>query len=380
MLNTLYLHLRMVKLTAAAAMALVALTTGCMGEITNGADGDGTLTPEQLAAKNDFDANVMPMLNGFCGSCHVGIANVDFMKSDPDPHTRMLTWPKLVNLDTPSQSLLLNKGAHEGPALTTDQASTILQWINLEQAAVGTGGTTIQTQAFQPVPGVNTVDLSPIGLAGSTLTFRMEPLSVGIYLNEITVHAGTDGAHVVHPLFVTYDEHDTASPDPVDRFADVDLTVAATMASPIGGGTAVFVNVQPNSKLSIHFKVAEKATGGGTSGGGGVVGGGCKSVTTFTQVAQPLLAQNCVSCHAGQNSGATSATDMTKINDLSPAGQAAACAQILTRVDLTNPVTSGIFVATDPNQNVTHPFKFNGNVGAFQNFQSQLTMWINQEK
>lgn len=379
MLNTLYLHLRMVKLTAAAAMALVALTTGCMGEITNGADGDSTLTPQQLAAKNAFDSQVMPILNGFCGSCHTSMAGVDFMKADPDVRTHMLTFPNLINLDAPAQSMLLGKGAHEGPAFTADQATTVLQWINLEKDAAGTGGTTIQTQAFQPVPGQNTVDLTSIGLPGTTLTFRLEPLSVGIYLNEITVHAGADGAHVVHPLFVTWDDQMNATPDPVDRFADVDLTVAATMQSPLGGGTAVFVNVAPNAKLSIHFKVAEKATGGGTTGGGGI-SGGCKAVGAFTQLAQPLLAQNCASCHAGQNSGATSATDMTKINDLSPAGQAAACAQILTRVDKTNPDTSGIFVSTDPGQNVTHPFKFNGNAGAFSNFKSQLTMWINQEK
>ncbi|HTJ44066.1 MAG TPA: hypothetical protein VL463_18295 [Kofleriaceae bacterium] len=380
MLNTLYLHLRMVKLTAAATAAMALLVTGCMGEITNGADGDGTLTPEEQAAKSDFETNVLPMLNGFCGSCHMGMANVDFMKPEPDVRTRMLTWPNLINLDTPASSMLLNKGAHEGPAFTTDQQALALQWINLEKVAAGTGAVTIQTQEFQPVPGLNTVDLTPIGLTGSTLTFRLEPLSVGIYLNEITVHAGTDGAHVVHPLFVTYDEHDTASPDPVDRFSDVDLTVAAAAESPLGGGTAVFVNVQPTSKLSIHFKVAEKATGGGTTGGGGVVGGGCKAVAQFTQLAQPLLSQNCASCHAGANAGATSATDMTKINDLSPEGQAAACAQILTRVDKNTPTNSGIFVSTDPNQNVTHPFKFNGNAGAFSAFQTQLTMWINQEK
>jgi hypothetical protein len=379
MLNTLYLHLRMVKLTAAAALALV-IATGCMGEITNGIEGDGTLTPEQLAAKSSFDQTVAPILDGFCASCHLGMANVDFMKPEPDTRTRMLTWPKLLNLDTPSSSLLLNKGAHTGPALTTDQQATLLDWIKLEQAAAGTTTPTITTASFQPVPGVNTVDLAPIGLAGTTLTFRMEPLSVGIYLNEITVHAGTDGAHVVHPLFVTWDEHDTATPDPVDRFADIDLTVAAAAASPLGGGTAVFVNVQPTTKLSIHFKIAEKATGGSTTGGGGGTGGGCKAVAAFTQLAQGLLSQNCASCHAGGNAGATSATDMTKINDLSAAGQATACAQILSRVDKANPATSGIFVATNPGQQVSHPYKFNGDQNAFNAFQAQLTMWINQEK
>lgn len=369
----------MVKLVAASAIALAALSTGCIGEITNGEDGDGNYTPEQLAAKNDFDQQVTPILDGFCASCHVSMPNIDFMSPQPDVRTHMLTFPNLINLDTPASSMLLNKGAHEGPALTTDQAQVLLQWINLEKVAAGGPDTTVQTQAFTPVTGLNSVDLGPIGLTGSTLTFNMQPLSVGIYLNEITVNAGTGGAHVVHPLFVTWDAQGTATPDPVDRFSDIDLTVAASMSSPLGGGTAVFVNIQPDAKLSIHFKVAELANGGSTTGGGGITGGGCKSVAGFTQYAQPLLAQNCASCHAGGNASATAATDMTKINDLSATGQATACAQILSRVDKTSIPTSGIFVCTNPGQTATHPFKFNGDQNAFNGFESQVTMWINQE-
>jgi hypothetical protein len=379
MLNTLYLHLRMVKLTAAAGVAVATLlSAGCFGEITNG-NGTGTLTPEQIAAENDFQANVLPVLDGFCGSCHTAMQGVAFM-AGPDVHATIMGWPNLVNLDTPAQSLLVNKGPHEGPALTVDQQATLLQWLTLEQTAAAGTVTTIQTSQFQPVPGINTIDLASIGMAGSTVTFNLQPLSVGIYLNELMLNAGSAGAHVVHPLFVTYDASGNASPDPVDRFSDIDLTVAPSMQSPIGGGTAVFVNVDPTTKLSLHFKVATAADGSTTTGGGGITGGGCKSVAGFTQYAQPLLAQNCTSCHAGQNAGATSATDMTKVNDLSTAGQTAACGQILSRVDVNTPSNSGLFVTTDPAQNVTHPFKFNGNQGAHDAFVAQLTMWINQEK
>jgi len=379
MLNTLLLHLRMVRLVAAAGLLF---WVGCMGQITNGADpGDGgTLSPEEIAARNAFDQEALPILNGFCASCHAGsMTGIDWMTPSPDIRTHILTFPGLVNLDTPTMSQLLTKGAHEGPALTSDQASALLDWIGLEKAAAGGPDTSVETQAFQPVVGQNTVDLSGIGLTGSTLTFRLEQLSVGIYLNEITVNAGTDGAHVVHPLFVTWDDQGNASPDPVDRFSDIDLTVAGDMASPLGGGTAVFVDVSPTTKLSIHFKVAELAQGGSTTGGGGITGGGCKAVAAFTQYAQPLLSANCKSCHDGSNASATAATDMTKIDDLTAAGQAAACGQILSRVDLTSIPTSGVFVATDPGQQTTHPFKFGGSTTQFNNFQSQLTMWINQE-
>ncbi len=379
MLNTLYLHLRMVRLVAATALAL-AFATGCMGEITNGATGDDVLTPEEIAAKSAFDQTVTPVLNGFCGSCHSGsMANIDFMKPDPDMHTHLLTWPGLVNLDTPTSSKLLTHGAHSGPAFTGEQSATVLDWINLEKIAAGGPATSVETQAFQPQPGVNTVDLTSIGLPGSTITFRMQQLSVGIYLNEITVHAATDGVHLVHPLFVTWDAQNVASPDPVDRFADIDLTVAANEASSIGGGTAVFVDVAPTTKLLLHFLVAAKATGGTTTGGGGATGGGCKAVAAFTQFAQPVLAADCVGCHGGGNAGATSATDMTKLLDLSATAQAAACAQILSRVNKTTPANSGMLVTVDPSKGLSHPFKFGGNQGSYAAYETQMLMWINQE-
>ena len=308
------------------------------------------------------------------------MVGIDWMTSAPDVRTHILSFPNLINLDTPTQSPLLSKGAHEGPALTTNQAASLLDWINLEKAAAGGPDTSVETQAFQPVVGQNTVDLSAIGLTGSTLTFRLEPLSVGVYLNEITVHAGTEGAHVIHPLFVTWDDAGTASPDPVDRFSDIDLTVAANMDSPLGGGTAVFVDVSPQTKLSIHFKVAELATGGDDhrrrrhhrrrlQGGRGV-----------HPVAQPLLVANCASCHDGsqrqRDRGHRHDPDQRPVDRRPGRGlrpdpvagrpearsRRAACSSRPTRA------------RTD-----SHPFKFGGDVTQFNNFQSQLTMWINQE-
>ena len=73
----------------------------------------------------------------------------------------------------------------------------------------------------------------------------MEPLSVGMYLSEIMLSAGPDGAHLVHPLFVVW-QAETPEPDPIDRFAGLDLALAAGQSQMIGGGTAVFVEVPPD--------------------------------------------------------------------------------------------------------------------------------------
>ena len=64
---------------------------------------------------------------------------------------------------------------------------------------------------------------------------------------------------------------------------------------------------------------------------------------------------------------------MTKVNDLTPEGQAAACGQILSRVNLADPPNSGIFIAPDPAVGASHPFKFNNDPNAFAGFRTSLT-------
>ena len=358
-------------------LAALAISAGCVGSI----DDDGPeLTAEQKAARAAFDTQVMPLLDSNCAACHASEPNVDFMKPDPDIYTRMVEWPALVNTNEPTQSKLLTRGAHTGPARTPEQSSTVLGWINLEKVAAGGELETVELDPFQPITGVNTIDLGPIGLTGSTLTFRLEQLSVGIYLSEIMITAGPDGAHVVHPLFVTWVDG-VATPDPIDRFSAIDLSVGAGLSGMIGGGTAVFVDVAPTAMLSVHFREVEASGEGGSEGGGGGGGGGggCQALDAFTASAQPTLSANCVSCHGGSNAMATQATDMTKINDTSPEGQAAACGQILSRVSLDDPPQSAIFIAPDPGSGAGHPFKFGGNAGAFGTFRDAVTEWINQE-
>lgn len=360
------------------SMSTLLLAAACLAGCTAGAvavrEGDDDLSAEARAAIESFDKAVMPILSANCASCHATMANIDFLKSEPDPRARMMEWPDLVTIDAPGESLLLNKGSHEGPALTVEQSSVILEWIQLERAAAGGAETAVEMDPFQPVAGLNSIDLGVIGLAGSTIAFRMEPLAVGMYLSEIVLAGGPDGAHLVHPLFVVWQDQ-APEPDPIDRFAGLELSVASGQQQMVGGGTAVFVDVAPDSMLSLHFELAEAASGAAGSSGPA----GCAAVAAFTASAQPALSASCVSCHGGANSSATNATNMAKVNDLSAEGQAAACAQILSRVNLADPPASGIFVAPDPGSGASHPFKFNGDPAAFAAFQSSLTQWIDQE-
>jgi hypothetical protein len=109
---------------------------------------------------------------------------------------------------------------------------------------------------------------------------------------------------------------------------------------------------------------------------GGTTGGGCKAVAQFTAAVRGPLTASCTSCHAGGNGGATAATDMTKLAD--DAQQAAACAQILSRVSKLTPDQSALFVSAQPNSGLNHPFKFPSDT-EFQAFKAAILPWITAE-
>lgn len=376
MLDTLLRHLPMVRLRISAALGVALAMTGCVGDITGpGPEEDAALA----AAKAKFTADVEPILAGFCGACHTGMPNIDFMKPIPDVRSAMLAFPGLVDFTAPTASTLLNKGAHSGPALTPDQSATMLDWIELESVAAGAEpAETVETDRQTPMPGLNTVDLSGVGLTGSTLTFLYEPLATGMYLSDIKVTGGTGGVHVVNPLFVIWDEG-VAQPDPINRFGNVDLTVLEAQTGFVGGGTAVFVDISPIADVSVHFRVAELADGTVPEDPDGIVGGGCNNVPAFTAQAQAALSANCASCHGATGMpDAIAATDMRLINDLTADGQATVCAQVKIRVNEADPINSGLFLAPNPGSGTAHPFKF-PNAGAFDAFRTSVIGWINLE-
>lgn len=333
----------------------------------------GELTPEE-EAKLQFDTEVAPLLTNFCVGCHGLDTSVPFMDDGTSGmYASVMQWPNLISLQIPGASTLLTKGAHSGPAWQPDQATTIRSWIDVEaDLAPDQEGAELETTPFVPSPGDNTISLDDIGLTGATITFRMEPLASGMYLSRLSLNAGAEGIHVVHPTFVPW-EGDTPAPDPVDRFSSVDVYAAPQESVFVGGGTLILVNVPSNAPISVRFGVAEFAEQGDT------VLEGCNAIAEFTANARGPLSQNCASCHAGGQAGATAATDMTSINDLSPEGQAIACGQILSRVNLLDPNNSSIFLAAEPGSPLGHPFKFNNNNANFLAYRAALLNWINAE-
>jgi hypothetical protein len=193
-------------------------------------------------------------------------------------------------------------------------------------------------------------------------------VGTSIELTSLKITApATTGVHVVHPIFVIWDQNLTPTPDPVDSFSNLDETVFAGASAPLGPGTLLMPNFASGSLLSVAFSLAEPKMG--ATGDGGTVTG-CKSLAMFTANVKPLLqANSCTSnCHVGANPTAGLKMDATP--------DATLCANLLTEVNTTTPASSQLLLQPDPTKANGHPQKVN----PFTNFQTAVTNWINAEK
>ena len=396
MLETLVRHLDMVRLTLGTS--IVALAMGCTGLIDV-----GEATKAETARKKWVEAALPALTAGTCANCHGGSrVGVDFLLGTDDlgKRDRVLAFePPAVNLDAPQSSRLVTKGAHEGPALAADAREAVISWITAEKEAQFEDPDNPPTPqlATEPytillctggLPGTPTCPLNEIlldrltngeGIPGAKITFVAQGVGSGLYFNNLKLVPGAMGAYIEHPLFSSISDDPQEEPiaDTFDRFFNVKMNLMAS-ATPeeqqIAGGTAAFVNFQPARKVVIFFKGAKTFQADTPVDPGGQTG--CKVPGTFETAARVPLNNNCGSCHRGQNGNATSALDMTGIDQPNAMN---ACNQIRLRVAFNNIDTSGIFVATAPG-NANHPFNFNNNAAAHTAFKNALNPWIIAER
>jgi len=395
MLETLVRQLHLVRLSAAAT-AVFAL--GCTGLIQD--DGTGGLTAEQEAARQAWINEAQPVLAMNCSSCHNGSrANIGFLEGAEVMAQRddLLAYePLVVNLTAAQSSRLLTKGLHEGPAFTAAQISAVLQWIQKEADAVGsdgTGGPSLETAAFLPLictsgaPGTtdcpfNDVALDDVGVIGAKIRFTVQALGSGLYVSNLKLMPGADGAYIEHPLFVSKPVMGDAKPDTIDRFFNVKMNLqqgATDAQQQIAGGTAAFVGFIATDPLSIYFKAAKPFQ---PDMGGMQTQSGCKMLTEFKAIranfSAPVggAAQACTGCHAGSNAGATGAMGIQNIGSADDLVVQNVCNQVLIRTNLTTPDQSGIFLAPSPAS--THPFRFTQ--AQLDVFKANVNTWVMAEK
>ncbi|HEY4240612.1 MAG TPA: hypothetical protein VGM88_12410 [Kofleriaceae bacterium] len=403
MLETLFRHLSMVRLSVAAG-AMIALM-GCTGLIDDGAGGGDDGDSDALtAAKSAWQNEALPVFRTVCTTCHTGTyPEVAFLagSTDLDIRTTILGSPE-INLDAVPSSRILTKNSHEGPPLTADQATKLTDWLMKEKAAVPAGsgsGITLDTDPFivqscttgsagDATCPVNIVALDSLGLAGAKIQFVAPFVGSILYLTDFQIFAGTDGLYAEHMLVVSHPSgSDMPVPDPLDRYFAMKEDLMANGSDNIGDGTAAFSTFSVGDKLSFHFKVLTPyvdASGSGSGSGSGVDDGGCKDLTTFKASAQSFFAtqltgeaQSCVSCHGGGNATAKQTLDMTGVDSTDDTTIATACAQIKADANLDDPPSSAFFLAPAPG-NMNHPFHLTA--GDLSNFKTQATVWINAEK
>ena len=367
-------------LRAFTLIVLTATATGCLGSALNGGDGgsggSGGAAAFDMAPDvvGQFYANVEPIITPACAGCH-GVAGTTapaFMIAQPDMLKNILAYPGIIG-STPQKSRLYMKGLHEGPAFTPDQLQAVGDWITFYNATVGTGdgGDAKPTIApFTPsMTAANTIDLAPLDatLSGVKVEFSAQMVGTSIELTNLKITApAATGVHIVHPVFVIWDQNLNPIPDPIDSFSGLDETVYSGTSAPIGPGTLLMPNFAAGDLISVAFSTAEKATG---SADGGTVSG-CKALSMFVSNVKPLLSANTCStnCHVGANPTAGLKFDATP--------DATLCANALTEINTTTPAMSQLLLQPDPAQSNGHPQKVN----PFTNFQTAVTNWINAEK
>jgi len=354
---------------------------------TTPSDDGGNPTDPAVIAKGLFDSNVRPVFQANCVACHdrpTGGVGPGFLAPDMYASIKAYAGVMFFRPGDPSGSRLVTYAqpgsGHPGTALTGAQTTDVRAWISAEprQLPATDGGVVMPTNPttapMTPVIGLNTMDLSALGsgLAGTQLTFMYERLTSGVYLTQITVKAGASAVHIKHPLFSVWTPAQT--PDTVDTFYGMDMTVPAMGMQKIGGGT-VFMQAPMNAQLSVNFEKIEMTT---AMPDGGVPAGGCKNVASFTANARGPLSTSCASCHAGANAGASNAFDLRAVNDLSATGQAAACAQTRGKINLATVPMSILFQRVRPPQATNHPFTFQAAQSTA--FENAVTIWANLEK
>lgn len=402
MLETLCRHLDMVRLSAAGVL-MIALV-GCTGLVDGGSDG---LTPQQRTAREKWQTSALPVLRQDCISCHNGSrANVGFLIGDDDIaiHDTLIAFqPPVVNLDAASSSQIVTKGLHEGPQLTADETSKVLDWLFAERDSANhdpehpiqqlatkpfaiqlcTGGDPDNAAGTCPTNHVSLAGIPTDGtmLAGSEIAFTAQALGTSLYVTNLVASGGTSGFYLEHLLFVSLPAKADPFPDQIDRYYALKLNVAAGKTSPIDGGTEDFVGFVPTDMVEIHFKVLTAFKPDTT----GTAPDGCKVLPSFKTNAQPSLRDvvagataSCKSCHDGTNTTAQAAMDLANIAQTTDDKILLACDQVRSRINFQTTDQSGFYLAPNPANTSNHPFKFTA--AQFTAFKTAVDMWVTAEK
>ncbi len=368
-------------------LALVSVG-GCVPDVlVNAPDmGPDMGDPTALDPKSIFEAQAKPDLVAFCQGCHA-------IKQDTvQPFlARMMEYDsitgygagKLVTKNA-DDSILLQKGQHNGPALTSGQYNDVHAWLEVEAATrTGLNMNSPATPTAALGPGTFYINLEKLtGDPQSTLTFTVDERDNGaIYsVHDILITAGPfTGIHVKHPIFLLFSRMG-AQKDKADSLSALDVTIMPGMTAKLD--TVILTQVPRFARVAVAFEIIAPFTPDPTKVAK------CKAFDVFSATVMPTLAAPCAAiCHGdgAQNSAAASAqgafnmtaasaTDAIKLNRF--------CLQALSRVKLTDAAHSVIVLQpTPPEQGGTqnHPYKLK-DAATLSAFTKAITDWAAKEK
>lgn len=333
-----------------------------------------------LALAEKLYREIEPQLVANCGAkCH-GTGALEgappWMKAPA--YDTIRGYPGIVLGDVYSSKLLI-KPNHLGLSLLdkslVDLREKVVKWLTAEAQALDDSALPT-TAAFAVGAGRNDVDLSVANkaAAGARLRFEAEIHSVEgssiLQLKNVEiVGAAATKLKVVHPLFLIVPEEKDAPMrrDPTDQFSTVDQTLAPAEAAPLGPGAATIVSFPPKAQLKVRFEKLEPPAALGAARA-------CKAAAAFSQNAAKAITDNgCLACHGGADKAAVGAVDMSKLGT----DDAAACAQLLTRVNMTNKKDSPLILA--PTSGNTRNHGGGKNIPPTSDFVTKILAWAELE-
>jgi hypothetical protein len=316
--------------TSAIMITLFGLT-GCLGKNNNAITEKSMLVLGNLSGVDAFKTTVFPVLSSKCSSCHGVNQSPKFV--DGDIATAYVQAKTKTNFSTIGQSGLVSRGSLAGHcpncgAATGTEIQNLIQawWLAGECTAQGVcksggGGTApsvgtappagrISTNAI-PIPAnlnatyqVMSWSLSPIdavGLAGVQFTIEVQLDSSGGYAfrrPRITMPAAATNAVYVKDILVIINGQIS------------NTTYTLVEAAVIAPGATLAFGISPalrngaNDQVSISFGDL-RATNVTP----------CGALANFAANVRPLMANNCVQCHGGNNATATGKFNMQNATD-----------------------------------------------------------------
>lgn len=261
-------------ISAGTLLIAVAVAAGCADDPAAGLDGrrggasssggssgsgpndpNAPADPNKRSPEEEAFRAVEPDLLKNCGkTCHdtgTYSPTPPAFLAGPDVYASIKAHPGVVVRD-PYTSLLLTKGPHAGPAVSSDPEleKKVVAWLEAEAL-------TIQSQPLPTTPpvavtlGPNDVDLSGAsvgGLTGTRLKFEAALVGTMLSLTKIAlVAAAGQDVHIYKPRFVRVlpapkEDGSTDVPDPADSFSNTDQTVPGGQETPLAPGSVLFSN------------------------------------------------------------------------------------------------------------------------------------------